>query len=228
MLLPKLVLARLECYLLLYSKSQMSTNHPYQPQHLRWEPLVTSLQIIVQLQGNLQPDSRSLLNNKLLVCKSTTKMLFHQEWLVHLEEAPSRTLPQSVEPPPAPPNTECRTHRSSTTIISSRTSSPLRPPSLQPSHPTTISTRDPNQLLPRTKMRPSLRPKRKPSAWKPTSSRQRQRNRPSLPSSRLLPKLRLKLSSRPLLPRSKPRSKSLPIMRPLPSEQRRRRSTRRR
>jgi hypothetical protein len=31
-----------------------------------------------------------------------------------------------------------------------------------------------------------------------------------------------------LLPRSKPRSKSLPIMRPLPSEQRRRRSTRRR
>ena len=152
-------------------------------------------------------------------------MLFHQVWLLHLEEAPSRTLPQSVE---APPNTECLTHRSSTTIISSLTFSPLRPRSPQPNHLITISTPDPNQHLPRTKMLPSSKPKRKPSAWKLTSSRPRQRSRPSLPNSRLLPKLKPKLSSRPLLPRSKPRSRSLPTMRRLPSELRRRRSTRRR
>ena len=146
---------------------------------------------------------------------------------MHLEEAPSRTLPQSVEPPPAPPNTECRTHRSSTTIISSRTSSPLRPPSLQPSHPITISTRDPNQRLPRTKMRPNSRPKRKPSAWKPTSIRRRQRNRPSLPSSRLWPRSKLRLSIRQSLPRSRLRCSSLPTRRRPPSVRRRRRSTRR-
>lgn len=152
-------------------------------------------------------------------------MLFRQVWLLHLEEAPSRILPLSVE---APPNTECQTHRSSTTIISSLTFSPLRPPSPQPSHLITISTPDPNQLLPRTKMLLSSKPKRKPSAWKLTSTKQRQRNRPSLLSSRLWPKLRLKLSRRQLLPRSKLRYRSLPIMRPLPSEQRRRKSTRKR
>lgn len=69
-------------------------------------------------------------------------MLFHQVWLLRLEEAPNRTLPQSVE---APPNTECKTHRSSTIIISSLTSSHLRPPSPQPNHPIIISTPDPNQ-----------------------------------------------------------------------------------
>jgi hypothetical protein len=74
----------------------------------------------------------------------------------------------------------------------------------------------------------SSKPKRKPSAWKLTSTKQRQRNRPSLLSSRLWPKLRLKLSRRQLLPRSKLRYRSLPIMRPLPSEQRRRKSTKKR
>ena len=131
-------------------------------------------------------------------------MLFHQVWQLYLEEVHSRIHPQSAE---VPHNTECPTHQSSTIIISSLTFSPLRPPSPQPNHQITISTPGPNQRFSRTKMLPSSKPKRKPSAWKLTSSRQRRKNRPRLLSSRLWLKLRLKLSSKPLLPRSKLRSR---------------------
>jgi hypothetical protein len=150
-------------------------------------------------------------------------MRCHQEWLLPLEEAPSRTLPALSNMVHQAITTPGR-HRSLT--ITTKTSSSNRTPALTHwvSPPQTSFAPSRPFLLPPN----SSSNKYRPSRLKPTSLRLRPMSSTSWPRCRPLPRWRRRLSTRRWWPRSRRSCRSRRMRWRMRSERRTRGSTRRR